>query len=88
MNSQDQRNVAKAIAGAFLVSCLTGGVAATVANAQSMTNTPTTSKPSSTNAQEGMMRHGCSGKPYTKNRSSGMMSHGCSGNTKTHKPTT
>lgn len=62
MYSQDQRNVAKAIAGIFLVSCLAGGTMVTVAHAETMMNSPAAKTQSNAKADGGMMRHGCSGK--------------------------
>lgn len=82
MNSQEQRKVAKAIAGAFLISSLAGG-AITAANAETMATPPAAKMQSNA---KGMMRHGCSSK--SKGHGNGMMRHGCSskGQAKTPKP--
>ena len=72
MNSQEQRKVAKAIAGAFLVSSLTGG-AITAAHTETMATPPAAKMQSNAKAYNGgMMRHGCSSRGKTKTPKPGM----------------
>ncbi|WP_437560427.1 hypothetical protein [Acidithiobacillus sulfuriphilus] len=85
MYSQDQRNVAKTIASAFLVSCLASGAVITVANAETMVNSPAAETQSNTKAGGGTMRHGCNSKSYAQKKSNGMIRHGCSSKTLTQK---